>query len=236
MNQNTIAHRWAIQWTNRHGQRYSKCCSMIYDRDIIYSWGSHWELARFVTLVDTGERIAVFNDESRSRSSSTSRHENRAYRALRGKSIRTPSVLAHLMPRVVDTPSLEAAVEETKACRVREAEEKRIRRNEEAKLSRERRAEDALENLSEKLEADVAGLGMSKSTAIKLDTLLFGVDHYVFGRFSYGRSRRSSENALSHRRPEILEVLGGVVREDPAIVKQPGRLFSVIENFKLLVA
>ena len=76
-NTDEAAHVWAAQ-TQQHG----KSGNVFFEGPTLYSYGTHFPIAKVYTLQDTGERIALFN--SRTYSNSTSRHQSAARSAWTG--------------------------------------------------------------------------------------------------------------------------------------------------------
>jgi hypothetical protein len=209
---------------------------MFYTGPSIFSYGTHWELARLVTLQDTRLCVALCNDGSRSRSNSTARHYWKVYAALRSRCIPEVEILGHLIPGVTDSKSLDAARKETAEYHEREKEERRERERETEKRRRDDRGYLYREELARKLEIEDLS-ALSNSAASKLRTALFGSEQYVFGRQRYWASRVSREQAPGTNNPELIKAIAEKIRENPdKVLKKPGVLFKLINNLQLLAS
>jgi hypothetical protein len=76
---------------------------------------------------------------------------------------------------------------------------------------------------------------MSGSAATKLRNLLAGVPSNNFRSCSYRRSGMR-HGGIAYEHPELVKVIAATIEDDPSVVKRPGFLLTLIENFKLLAA
>lgn len=223
MNQYECARRWASETRKPYGKAGH---SMFYEDDTIYSYGRHWPLARKVTLPDTGRTVALMNDVYYS--SSTARHRCHVARAI---GYRYESVEHDLFHTVSDEKSLAAAVRITHERLLDRQYEAKQRDLERARRDRENNGESARDALEKLLDVDLDD--MSGSAAAKLRNLLIGVPRNNFRAYTWHGSRNGG---LAEQYPALVDVIAATITEDPSVLKRPGFLFTLIENFKLLAA
>lgn len=228
MNQYECARRWASK-DRKHSGKVGR--SMFYEGDTIYSYGHHWPLARKVTLSDSGRGVALIN--SGRYSHSTDRHARVVGHAAYRSHLDRADLEADLFGTVTDEASLAHARHLTVERAKDRAYENRVAARERAKRDRENNGDQARRDLESMLGVDLDE--MSGSAAVKLRNLLAGIPSNNFQSCSYRRSGMR-HGGLAYEHPELAKVLTATIEDDPSVVKRPGFLLTLIENFKLLAA
>lgn len=200
---------------------------MFYEGDTIYSYGRHWPLARKVVLSDSGREVALMNDGRYS--NSTDRHAREVWRAAHRAHLDQVSLEVDLFGTVTDEASLAHARHITVEHANDQAYENKLAARERAKRDRAHNGDQARRDLENLLDVDMDDLSLS--AAVKLRNILIGTHRNNFQIHRYSRG-----GGLVNAMPAIAEVLATAITEEPARLKTPGFLFTLIENFKLLAA